>query len=174
MKRISLFAFTLVVAWSGPASASTYWSAPGNSFVPTDASIQGDRYLITGATIKHKGANTNTVTAFAAVPPNTEVAANILPNVLEVAYEDSQPSQSATRVVVQFIRKARFSGTITTVQTFNSSLFSDSGTHVVNDVGFSHSLNFSANIYYFRADLVRGSSSETAVLHHVALIRVQD
>jgi hypothetical protein len=155
---------------SGSSHATNYWSCPGNSHVPTDVSIQGDRYLITGSAIKHKSGSTATITAFCEIPQNTG-ATN--PNRLFVRYTDSTGTGADSRVRVRFIRRSRSSSTVTTVTDFSSNSFANT-TESEQFVSVSHTLDFTINVYYTRTDLTRALTSQKADLEFASLDFVVD
>ena len=94
---------------------------------------------------------------------------NFLITRLWVTYRDSTGSDSnLTSVTASLIRMNLADGGITTIATFSSDAFPDTG-DALNSVGFTHGWDLGGSTYYIRVDLKRNTTSDTVILYAVAL-----
>jgi hypothetical protein len=141
------------------------WSASAAGCTAGDSTIHDSRYLVTAGSVKHQEANTDLITLYCAVHDRPNFV-----NRLWVTYRNSAGSSTAlTYVSASLIRMDIANGSITTIVTFNSTQFVDTG-DTVNYVGFP-AYTFDANRYYYyvRVDLKRNTSSDLVIFYGVAL-----
>jgi hypothetical protein len=155
-----------LLALPGSAMAQNYWSAPAAACVPSDGSIQGNRYTIQAGKINHAGSNVDAITLYCAVPIEEDATD---PDQIHMLFFDESTTAN-NYVTASLISMDRDTGSTTTIATISSESWDGASTGwQQQSVGFSHTFDFGSNVYYIRADILRTSTATQTKLGMVAL-----
>jgi len=171
MRSAIAFAIFALGVLTGAADAAAplngvRWSANAAAGCTAgDSTIHDNRYLITAGSVKHQETNSDLITLYCPVHNQPNFV-----NRLWVTYRNSTGSSSALSYIsASLIRMDISNGSITTIVTFNSKQFADTG-DTVNYVGFpGYTFDGTRYYYYVRIDLKRNTPSDLVIFYGVAL-----
>ena len=166
---IRSLAFLVVLAAPSLALAQVKWSSVGAGCAAGDPAIQGNHYLITAGSVKHRSTSVDQITLYCPIAPNQSTGANAF----SLTYQDSTGFSTSANIRATLIRMDRNNGATSTVATIDSN---GSGTTTATRTwtfgttfGDVANMNWDQYYYYVRVDLDRSLATEAVILFGVAL-----
>jgi hypothetical protein len=148
---------------------SLFRSTQTGSACVVDEADAGE-YQMIDTQFKFLTGNTGTIVARCHVT-NPRDTGNPVWSRLYVTYKDQDGSGASSRVEIRLYRVSLTTGTLTSIQTFNSNSLADAVTSVQKDyVSFVHTFDFFNYAYYVYLSLNRGSTTYDPSVYAVQLV----
>jgi len=164
-----ILAFSLAALLPHAARAENdvdnYWSQTAAACKVTDVGIQGDAYLITAGTVKHKGLNTGTIILVCGVEKNTNATTSDPYWGLFMSGADPGGNGTFNAYLWQ---RSRTTGALTQLTWLNESFPTTEQQQSVR-IFSGAPLNFEAYHYYVYATLARSSTTYAPYIASVGI-----
>ena len=162
-RRLLLLFFA--VCFAAPAMAQG-WSMPGSGCVPNDITAKFERHLHGNATVQHAPANVDLIIVTCPVTGITNETTNW---VVSLTYRDSTGTGAQSYVLARLYRMAVGTTNPVLLAQVNSNKSPAIGISTVNSPPFTHTFDFTDNVYWIRVQLDRAATNQLAILYSVAL-----